>query len=122
MQAKQVLGGGQETTTFLLLLVGLVWLFTTPNWSAVVATVKGLPQSQSVALLPTSTGKTRFTALGIIVVAFALWLGGTSANGDARHAINLFLVVLLASMILLNWNRIGPLFIAGGGNAHVQNP
>lgn len=55
-----------------------------------------------------------FTILGIIVVGIVLWVSAQSATGDARHAINLFLIVLLVSMVLINWYKISPLIFKGG--------
>ena len=43
-----------------------------------------------------------FTAGGLIVLAVIFWAGGQSATGAARHTYNLFLGVLLFSMIILN--------------------
>ncbi len=57
-----------------------------------------------------------FTAGGLIVLAVIFWAGGQSATGAARHTYNLFLGVLLFSMIILNWKVIGPLIIKKGGN------
>lgn len=58
---------------------------------------------------------TSFTTFGIIAGSVFLWVTSVSASGDVRHLINLFLLVLLVSMVLLNWAKIGPLFFKQGG-------
>ncbi len=57
-----------------------------------------------------------FTVGGLIVLGIVFWAGGQSATGPARHTYNLFLGVLLVSMVLLNWGTIGPLIIKKGGS------
>lgn len=52
----------------------------------------------------------QFTAGGIILVGVILWAVSQSASADLKHVINLFLLVLLSSMVLLNWGKISPLF------------
>lgn len=56
-----------------------------------------------------------FTPLGIVAVGGVLWIASQSASQDARHALNGILGVLLLSMVVLNWSKIGPIFISGGG-------
>lgn len=69
---------------------------------------------------PMSQGGYSFTPLGIFLAAVALAFAGTTGSPDMRRMVNLFLGVLLLSMILLNWQHIGPLFIQGGKNPNVQ--
>ncbi|MCL6443354.1 MAG: hypothetical protein K6T83_07850 [Alicyclobacillus sp.] len=52
----------------------------------------------------------RFTTFGVIAVGLALWVFSQQATGDARKIFNMLLLVLLMSMVLLNWTKIGPIF------------
>ena len=56
-----------------------------------------------------------FTLGAIVILAIVFWTVSQSATGKARTTINLLLLVLLASMILLNWAKIQPFIITGGG-------
>jgi hypothetical protein len=49
-----------------------------------------------------------FTFIGFAAAAVALLL---AANSKASGVVVAFLGVLLLSMILINWGKIGPLFI-----------
>lgn len=52
----------------------------------------------------------RFSTFGIIVVAILFWLTAQNGSPSIRSIINRFLGVLLLSMILLNFNKIKPIF------------
>jgi hypothetical protein len=56
-----------------------------------------------------------FTVGGLIVLGIVFWAGGQSAQGSAKHTYNLFLGVLLTSMVILNWSKISPLIFKKGG-------
>lgn len=56
-----------------------------------------------------------FTAGGMIVLGIVFWAAGQSAQGPARSTYNMFLGVLLTSMVILNWSTISPLIIKKGG-------
>lgn len=69
---------------------------------------------------PASTGSTTgstLTGFGITIAVLALLLAGTTASGSARKAINLFLGVILVGIVILQWPKIGPLFIKGGASS-----
>ncbi|EPZ43831.1 hypothetical protein [Alicyclobacillus acidoterrestris] len=57
---------------------------------------------------------TQFNAIGIATVAIIFWITAQNASGDARTMFNLFLGVLLLSMVILNWSKIQPIFFKGG--------
>lgn len=70
------------------------------------------PLSQSnISDLMTGNG---FTTFGIITVGVIFWVASQNATGEARSLINMFLFTLLASMVLLNWWSIYPIFFKGG--------
>lgn len=52
-----------------------------------------------------------FTVGGLIVLGVIFWAASQNASGDARKAYNMFLFVLLFSMIILNWSKISPLIL-----------
>ena len=53
----------------------------------------------------------QFTAFGVLTIGAVLWTISQGASPQGRAVIDGLLGVLLASMILLNWGQIGPLFI-----------
>lgn len=57
---------------------------------------------------------TQFNAIGIATVAIVFWIASQNASGEERTMFNLFLGVLLLSMVLLNWSKIQPIFFKGG--------
>lgn len=59
--------------------------------------------------------KSSFTLVGIVVFSIILWNASQNASGSIRKLVNGFLGVLLLSMVILNWSKIGPIFIKNGG-------
>lgn len=53
----------------------------------------------------------QFTVGGVIVLGVVFWAASQNATGEARKTYNLFLFVLLMSMIILNWSKISPLIL-----------
>jgi hypothetical protein len=55
-----------------------------------------------------------FTKLGLLLFAVILWASAQSASAAGKKTINLFLLVLLTSIILLRWANLKPLLIKEG--------
>jgi hypothetical protein len=51
---------------------------------------------------------------GIIGFAFLLWSFGINGSPQTRKMINMFLFVLLVSIVMIRWNIISPFFIKNG--------
>lgn len=67
-------------------------------------------------MTPAATSPAKFTPLAIIGLAVVFWVTAQNASGSVKHVLNLLLLVLLASMVLLNWSNIRPLIFQGGAN------
>ena len=52
-----------------------------------------------------------FTTGGLIVLGVVFWAIAQNAEGKGKSTLNLFLFVLLTSMVLLNWAKISPLIL-----------
>ncbi|MNI20178.1 hypothetical protein D3C73_736480 [compost metagenome] len=63
----------------------------------------------------------RFSVAGIIIVAVLLWVYGINGTKEIQKTINSFLFVLLASIIILRWDKISPL-IFKNGTTNVTKP
>ena len=53
----------------------------------------------------------QLTVGGIIIFAFVLWTYGINGSPDMKKTINMFLFVLLMSIIILRWETIRPFII-----------
>ncbi len=56
----------------------------------------------------------RFTVVGVILLAVLFWVFSQTAQGEARKVYNLFLLVLLVSIIFAKWSVIEPLIMSKG--------
>lgn len=55
-----------------------------------------------------------FTIGAIIGLGVLFWIVGINGEKETRKAINYFLLVLLASMLLIRWDDIRPMFFKSG--------
>ncbi|MCL6637781.1 MAG: hypothetical protein K6T26_07515 [Alicyclobacillus sp.] len=56
---------------------------------------------------------TQFIVFGVVVLGVLVWVAAQSSS-EVAHLANMVLLVLLASMLVLHWSAIQPLFIKGG--------
>jgi len=56
----------------------------------------------------------KFTVVGVILLAILFWVFSQTATGEARKVYNLFLIVLLVSIVFSKWSVIAPLIMTKG--------
>lgn len=56
-----------------------------------------------------------FTIAGVLILSLAVWIGAQNASPHGRKFLNLFLFVLLLSIMILRWNELSPLVFRNGG-------